>query len=262
MHIVSATIGLPPLRQQLLQLAHRHGGHAGEHASEVGLRIEAMAFGTGDKAVERGGSLGCDVMSGEEPVLCADAHPPQCAFGGVVVDVDVALRCADAQRVPLVEHLADGLGHGAAGQGQLLLGVKPSLDRTQQTEADGTVTTWSYDNTYQLAREQRSGDDGFDIQYAYDAAGNRTLLTQGTSVTTSVYNDANRITTATTGSAVTYSHDAAGNRGVVLLRLWAEACESGRRAALHETGHRLPRTSSALLTSPSRGMLLSRGRRG
>jgi YD repeat-containing protein len=80
----------------------------------------------------------------------------------------------------------------------------------------GTVTTWSYDNTYQLAREQRSGDDGFDLQYAYDAAGNRTLLTQGTSVTTSVYDDANRITTATTGSAITtYGHDAAGNRTLV-----------------------------------------------
>jgi hypothetical protein len=126
---------IPPLRQQPLQLAHRHGGDAGQHTAEVGLGVDAMSFGAGDEAVERGGALGGFVVSGEEPVLSADADPPQGAFGGVVVDVEEALRGVDAQCLPLVEHVGHGLRHGAARQDQLLLGVQPRLDCCQDRHA-------------------------------------------------------------------------------------------------------------------------------
>jgi len=125
----------PPLRQQLLHLAHRHRRHAGQDAAEVGLGIDAMAFGAGDEAVERGGALGRFVVAGEAPVLAADPHPPQGAFGGVVVDVEEALRGVDVQCLPLVKHVADGLGHRAARQDQLLLGVQPGLERRQNGNA-------------------------------------------------------------------------------------------------------------------------------
>jgi hypothetical protein len=36
------------------------------------LGIDAVTFGTGDEAVERGVPLGGDVMSGKQPVLCSD----------------------------------------------------------------------------------------------------------------------------------------------------------------------------------------------
>ena len=94
-------LAYPPLRQQPLQLRHRHGGDARQYAAEVGLGIDAMAFGAGDEAIERGGPLGGEVMSGKQPVLPADPDPPQGAFGGVVVDVEEPLRGVDAQRVPL-----------------------------------------------------------------------------------------------------------------------------------------------------------------
>ena len=63
----------PPLRQQRVQLAHRHGRHAGQDAAEVGLGIEAMTFGAGNEAVKRGGTLGGLVMAGKQPVLAAKA---------------------------------------------------------------------------------------------------------------------------------------------------------------------------------------------
>jgi YD repeat-containing protein len=63
--------------------------------------------------------------------------------------------------------------------------------RTLQVEGDGTRTTWTFDDVYQLTREQRNGDDGFDISYTYDAAGNRTLAAEaGGAVTTSMYSTA------------------------------------------------------------------------
>jgi len=60
---------LPPLRQKLLQLAHGRGNNPGEHASQVGLRIDAMALGAGDEGGKDGGGLGRFVVAGEEPVL-------------------------------------------------------------------------------------------------------------------------------------------------------------------------------------------------
>jgi hypothetical protein len=73
----------PPIRQKLLQLAGVCGRDAGQHAGEVALGVEAMAFGAGDKAIERSGSLGGDIMPCEQPVLSADPDPPQGAFGSV-----------------------------------------------------------------------------------------------------------------------------------------------------------------------------------
>jgi hypothetical protein len=61
----------PQLWQQLFQLAHRHRGHACQHAAKVGLGVDAVAFGVGDEAIKRGASLGGMVMFGEKPALAA-----------------------------------------------------------------------------------------------------------------------------------------------------------------------------------------------
>jgi hypothetical protein len=62
-------VSLPHVRQELVELRDRRGGDPGQDAGEVTLRIDPMALGTGDEAVERGGTLGGDIMPGEEPVL-------------------------------------------------------------------------------------------------------------------------------------------------------------------------------------------------
>jgi RHS repeat-associated protein len=85
-----------------------------------------------------------------------------------------------------------------------------------EVDSDGTVTTWTYDNTYQLRNENRQGGPAitsFNITHTYDPAGNRTSVQAGTTLTTYTYSPANRMTLEQTGGAITtYTHDAAGNR--------------------------------------------------
>jgi YD repeat-containing protein len=59
-------------------------------------------------------------------------------------------------------------------------------NRTKVIEI-GTRTTWSYDKTYQLTREQRSGAVSFDVTYTYDGAGNRTVQINDGARTTYAY---------------------------------------------------------------------------
>ena len=115
--------------------------------------------------------------------------------------------------------------------------------RTSCQESDGTVTAWSYDNTYQLTNENRTNGPGFgwadmnvdqwanmtenqwanmpvsgnatnfNVTYTYDPAGNRKTSNDGTTVTTYTYDPANRLTLANAnGTVTTYTNDAAGNR--------------------------------------------------
>ncbi len=111
------------------------------------------------------------------------------------------------------------------------------------TEVDGTITSWTYDPTYQLVAEQRSGGTspdwtsftlsewesftlaqwqaltlasggtGFSITYTYDPAGNRLVQNSTGQLTTYTYDAANELLTAVNASGVTtYTYDADGNR--------------------------------------------------
>jgi RHS repeat-associated protein len=73
--------------------------------------------------------------------------------------------------------------------------------------------TWSYDKTYQLRNEQRSGSNSYNITYTYDPVGNRLVLINGGVLTTSTYDAANELRTSHAFSAgiTTYTSDAAGN---------------------------------------------------
>jgi YD repeat-containing protein len=51
--------------------------------------------------------------------------------------------------------------------------LDPVGHRMGVTEANGDHVTWTYDAAYQLIREQRSGDNAYDIAYTYDPVGNR-----------------------------------------------------------------------------------------
>jgi RHS repeat-associated protein len=92
-------------------------------------------------------------------------------------------------------------------------------NRTTEEALDGTRTTWSYDSSYQLKREQRDGSlglgNGFDFSYAYDNAGNRlTEIDHATGdVTTSAYDAANQLSHSDSPAGRTsFTYDADGNQ--------------------------------------------------
>jgi RHS repeat-associated protein len=86
-------------------------------------------------------------------------------------------------------------------------------NRQRVVEVTGNRVSWSYDNTYQLRNEQRSGSNSYNITYTYDPVGNRLSLVNGGVPTTSTYDAANQLVTAkTTSGTTTYTFDAAGNQ--------------------------------------------------
>jgi RHS repeat-associated protein len=89
----------------------------------------------------------------------------------------------------------------------------PVGNRSRLVESNGDRVTWSYDATYQLTAEHRSGANAYAATYAYDAVGNRTLKNQNTARTTSTYDAADQLKTAIDNSGTTtYTFDAEGNQ--------------------------------------------------
>ena len=85
-------------------------------------------------------------------------------------------------------------------------------NRTGVVESDGDRVTWSYDNTYQLTREQRSGANSYDVTHTYDFAGDRLVKIDSGSRTTYSYDAANQLqSSVATGGTTTYTYDASGN---------------------------------------------------
>jgi len=85
-------------------------------------------------------------------------------------------------------------------------------NRTGVQEASGDLVTWSYDETYQLTREQRSGGNAYDTTYTYDPVGNRLTQVSSGATTTYSYDAANELLTSEDASGVTtYTYDANGN---------------------------------------------------
>jgi hypothetical protein len=69
-----------------------------------------------------------------------------------------------------------------------------TMNRLNRVEADTTRVSWSYDTTYQLTRERRSGTTfAYDTTYSYDPAGNRRLKIDSGSVTTITVDAANQL---------------------------------------------------------------------
>ena len=67
-------------------------------------------------------------------------------------------------------------------------------NRQRVVESTGNRVTWTYDKTYQLTNEQRSGSNGYNITYTYDPVGNRLVLINGGVRTTSSYDTTNALT--------------------------------------------------------------------
>ena len=85
-------------------------------------------------------------------------------------------------------------------------------NRKHVVESTGNRVTWTYDNTYQLKNEQRSGSNSYNITYTYDPVGNRLTEINGGARTTSTYNAANELTkTQVVAGVTTMTFDANGN---------------------------------------------------
>ncbi len=87
-------------------------------------------------------------------------------------------------------------------------------NRVNRQEADGTLVSWSYDASYQLTRERRSGTTfAYDTTYSYDPAGNRVLKLDSGARTTITLDAANQLvkTVDSTGTT-TCSFAATGNQ--------------------------------------------------
>ena len=79
-------------------------------------------------------------------------------------------------------------------------------------ESTGNRVTWSYDKTYQLTNEQRSGSNSYNFTYTYGPPGNRTVVINGGVRTTSTYNPANELTKSQSAAGITtYTSDLSGN---------------------------------------------------
>ena len=89
----------------------------------------------------------------------------------------------------------------------------PANNRQARVEQDGTLVTWSYDPTYQLTRERRSGAHSYDTTYAYDPAGNRRVKLDNAVRTTYLYDVANQLQTYVDNTGTTtFGFDASGNQ--------------------------------------------------
>ena len=85
-------------------------------------------------------------------------------------------------------------------------------NRQRVVESTGNRVTWSYDKTYQLKNEQRSGSNGYNITYTYDPVGNRLSEINGGVRTTSSYDAANELTRSQAAAGITtYTSDSDGN---------------------------------------------------
>ena len=66
-------------------------------------------------------------------------------------------------------------------------------NRIGATLASGVRVTWLYDKSNQLTAERRSGVSVYANTFVNDAAGNRLVLNESGTRTTTVYDDANQI---------------------------------------------------------------------
>ena len=84
--------------------------------------------------------------------------------------------------------------------------------RTQITTADGGLTTYAYDDIYQLTEEHRTGPSPYRHTYAYDSVQNRTVKVIDGVRTTSTFDAANQLQVELTGAdRTTYTFDNNGN---------------------------------------------------
>jgi YD repeat-containing protein len=94
-------------------------------------------------------------------------------------------------------------------------GYDSTPNRTHVLEANGDRVTWTYDDSYQLINENRSGANAYNTTFVYDPVGNRLLQSASGALTTYSYDAANQLVTGQDAAGVTtYTFDSNGNQQV------------------------------------------------
>jgi YD repeat-containing protein len=140
-------------------------------------------------------------------------------------------------------------------------------NRTAVLESGGDRTTWTYDTTNRLTREQRSGTAAYDTTYTYDGLGNRLVKDTSGAKTTSTYDLANQLKTSQdVNGTTTYTYDEAGNLNLVesptgdrTTTTWYVGRRRTDRTLAHEIGHVLTRIGGHPEVAPN---LMSEGAAG
>src|SRR5207245_980642 len=115
------------------------------------------------------------------------------------VDRVLAQRLANGVRASYTWNDADQLTRlvNITGTGTTISSFLYRVDgvgnRQGVTESDGTRVTWSYDKTYQLTHERRSGANAYNMTYQYDPVGNRSIMFDSGARSTYVFDAANQL---------------------------------------------------------------------
>jgi hypothetical protein len=64
---------------------------ASQYVAEIGERIEFVSPGGGDEAEQHRGGRSAVVAAEKRPVVSPDGNRPHQTFGGIVVDVEIAV---------------------------------------------------------------------------------------------------------------------------------------------------------------------------
>ena len=109
----------------------------------------------------------------------------------------------------------DNRSSGGASFARFTYAYDAAGNRINDQEYDGSLTTWTYDPTYQLTGDDRTGTVPYLITHTFDPVGNRTLglVPQLGSLVDFDYNAANEL--QTDNSPGIYTYDAAGNLTLV-----------------------------------------------
>ena len=78
-------------------------GDAGEHVSQISMRIDAPSPTALDNCVDDGTALPRIGVSEKQPVLLADSRRPNGIFHAIVVDFDPTIADIFDERLPIVE---------------------------------------------------------------------------------------------------------------------------------------------------------------
>ncbi len=177
---------------------------------------------------------------------------------GRVIRRDYANGAYSTQAFDFAGNLTEivNAGPGGADPRTLDYSYDQTNHRTRLEESDEALTTWDYDGACQLTHERRtqSGTLVYDLSYAYDPAGNRTLQTAydgaGSSLTTLTYSDANRLLTEISpAGTTTHSYDQAGNQTKVegpQGTTWYEYDAAGRMTACETAAGRTAMVYNAI----------------
>src|SRR5260370_34769424 len=107
-----AVLGCPGPRHELVETRGRPEiDQPGQHVAEIGLRIDAMELAGLDERSDAGPVLRALIVARKQRVLAIEHERPDAALDDVGVELDAALVEEAGEPAPMIERVADVLGH-------------------------------------------------------------------------------------------------------------------------------------------------------